>query len=95
MRGLRRLIRSRRGQARGLNKTALQKHFGLAADPEALLFGVVSRLTWQKGIDLILANLDLIEHLGGQLAVLGSGEPALEEAFRAACEGAAGPRLPR
>ena len=71
---------------RGLNKTALQKHFGLAVDQEALLFGVVSRLAWQKGIDLILANLDLIEQIGGQLAVLGSGEPSLEEAFRAAAK---------
>jgi starch synthase len=68
------------------NKSALQKHFGLAVDQEALLFGVVSRLAWQKGIDLILANLDLIEEIGGQLAVLGSGDPSLEEAFRAAAK---------
>src|ERR1019366_2551102 len=46
---------------RSLNKAALQKHFGLASEPDALLFGVVSRLAWQKGVDLILANLDLIE----------------------------------
>ena len=71
---------------RSLNKAALQRHFGLASEPDALLFGVVSRLAWQKGVDLILANLDLIERLGGQLAVLGSGEPALEEAFRAAAK---------
>ena len=71
---------------RGLNKAALQKHLGLAVDLDALLFGVVSRLAWQKGIDLILANLDLIEHGGGQLAVLGSGEPSLEDAFRAAAK---------
>jgi len=43
----------------------LQKLFGLAADQDAPLFGVVSRLAWQKGIDLILANLDLIEQIGG------------------------------
>jgi len=71
---------------RGLNKTALQKLFGLAADQDKPLFGVVSRLAWQKGIDLILANLDLIEQIGGQLAVLGSGEASLEEAFRAAAK---------
>jgi len=64
----------------------LQKLFGLAVDQDALLFGVVSRLAWQKGIDLILANLDLIEQIGGQLAVLGSGEPSLEEAFHAAAK---------
>ena len=71
---------------RGLNKTALQKHFGLAADPDALLFGVVSRLAWQKGIDLILDNLDLIARMGGQLAVLGTGDVSLEECFRAAAK---------
>lgn len=75
---------------RRLNKTALQKHFGLAADPDALLFGVVSRLTWQKGIDLILANLGVIERLGAELAVLGSGEAVFETAFRDAAKGAAG-----
>lgn len=71
---------------RGLNKTALQKHFGLAVDQGVLLFCVVSRFAWQKGIDLILANLDLIEQIGGQLAVIGSGEPSLEEAFLAAAK---------
>ena len=47
---------------------------------------MVSRLAWQKGIDLILANLELIEQIGGQLVVLGSGEASLEEAFRAAAK---------
>lgn len=69
---------------RSLNKAALQKLFGLGVKPEAMLFGVVSRLGWQKGTDLILDNLGLVERLGGQLAVLGSGDVALEEAFRAA-----------
>ena len=36
------------------NKAALQTRLGLAADPDAPLFGVVSRLTWQKGLDLLL-----------------------------------------
>ncbi len=75
---------------RRLNKTALQKHFGLAADPDRLLFGIVSRLTWQKGIDLILANLGVFERLGAQLAVLGSGEPAFEADYLAAAKGRAG-----
>ncbi|HUI21245.1 MAG TPA: glycogen synthase GlgA [Methylocella sp.] len=71
---------------RGFNKIALQKHFGLAAQSNALLFGAVSRLTWQKGVDLILANLDLIAQMGGQLALLGTGEPSLEEALQAAAQ---------
>ena len=37
------------------NKAALQQRFGLAATPETPLFGVVSRLTSQKGLDLLLA----------------------------------------
>ena len=39
------------------NKAALQARFGLDADADAPLFGVVSRLTWQKGIDLLLEAL--------------------------------------
>ena len=51
---------------------------------DACLFCVVSRLTGQKGIDLILASLPELVAQGGQLAVLGSGDPALEQAFAAA-----------
>ncbi len=42
---------------RAANKAALQARLGLTASPEALLFGVISRLTWQKGLDLLLADL--------------------------------------
>jgi starch synthase len=59
-------------------KTALQARFGLAQKSDALLFGVVSRLTEQKGLDLLLAALPDIVKRGGQLAVLGTGDPALE-----------------
>jgi starch synthase len=44
----------------------------------------VSRLSWQKGQDLLLANLDVLKHLGAQLAVLGSGDPDLERGLLAA-----------
>ena len=47
----------RRLNDRSANKTALQKRFGLDAEPASLLFGVVSRLTAQKGIDLLLEAL--------------------------------------
>lgn len=67
------------GKAR--NKDALQKRCGLAPDPQAMLFGVVSRLTPQKGIDWVLQHLDLILSRGGQLSVLGQGEPRLQEAL--------------
>jgi len=67
--------------ARALNKAALQARFGLDQDPNAPLFGLVSRLTWQKGIDLLLANIPTIIEQGAQLAVLGSGEPGMEHGF--------------
>ncbi|CAG4890975.1 glycogen synthase GlgA [Paraburkholderia saeva] len=59
-------------------KEALQKRFGIAQKSDALLFGVVSRLTEQKGLDLLLAALPEIIKRGGQLVVLGTGDPALE-----------------
>jgi starch synthase len=57
---------------------------GLAPTPEAPLFGVVSRLTEQKGLDLLLAALPRLIGGGGQLALLGSGDPAIVEGFAAA-----------
>ncbi len=70
--------------ARGGNKAALQARFGLEADPRAPLFGAVTRLTGQKGSDLMLEALPSLLEAGGQLAVLGSGEAALEAGLRAA-----------
>jgi starch synthase len=69
---------------RAANKTAVQARFRLAADPGALLFGVISRLSWQKGLDVLLAGLPELLGLGAQLVVLGTGEPALEAGFAAA-----------
>ena len=66
------------------NKAALQARFGLNADPLAFLCGVVSRLTLQKGMDLLLAALPSLAGHGAQLALLGSGDKALEEGFVAA-----------
>ena len=54
---------------------------GLADTPEALLFGVVSRLSWQKGMDLVLYALPTLLAGGAQFAMLGSGDPGLEGAF--------------
>ena len=65
-------------------KAAIQQHFGLAPDRKALLFGVVSRLSWQKGLDLLADTLDDMLALGAQLVLLGAGEPALEQRFRQA-----------
>jgi len=67
--------------ARAPNKAALQARFGLDRDPNALLVGVVSRLTWQKGLDLLLAALPVLLRGGAQLAMLGSGDQDLERGF--------------
>ena len=62
-------------------KVTLQAELGLKADPKAPLFGLVSRLTHQKGLDLLLAALPELLRQGGQLALQGSGDAALEAAF--------------
>lgn len=68
-------------KARAQNKAALQARLGLALSPEAPLFGMVSRLTWQKGVDLLLEALPALDRAGAQLVVVGSGEPALQDAL--------------
>ncbi len=62
-------------------KKALQAELGLAAQYGAPLFAVVSRLTEQKGLPLVLDGLDTLVAAGAQLAVLGRGEAGLEAAF--------------
>lgn len=66
---------------RAANKAELQAAFGLDPDPDAPLFAVVSRLSWQKGLDLLLAALPVLLAEGAQLAVLGSGDAALEAGY--------------
>ena len=68
------------------NKAALQQRMGLEQNPGALLIGVISRLTAQKGLDMLLDQLDKLVADGMQVALLGSGEPELEQAFIAAAE---------
>lgn len=62
------------------NKKALQKTFGLGRSHGPLCV-LVSRLTEQKGIDLLLQSLPELLDAGGQLALLGSGAPELEVAL--------------
>jgi starch synthase len=68
------------------NKAWLQKRLGLAVDDAALLFIVVSRLTEQKGSDLVLVALPTLLDRGAQLAVLGTGDPELEHRFKEAAQ---------
>lgn len=65
------------------NKTALRKEMGLGKSDGPLCV-MVTRLTEQKGVDLLLEALPVLVARGGQLAVLGSGDPAFEDALRAA-----------
>jgi starch synthase len=67
-----------------LCKAALQRELGLAVDAAAPLFAIVSRLTSQKGLDLVLEALPALLDGRAQLAVLGNGDPALEAALAAA-----------
>jgi starch synthase len=71
---------------RPANKAALQQRMGLDNEPDALLVGVISRLTSQKGLDMLADQLDGLVAAGMQLALLGSGDPDLEQAFVAAAE---------
>ncbi|WP_315782925.1 MULTISPECIES: glycogen synthase GlgA [unclassified Bradyrhizobium] len=71
-------------EARAPNKAALQTRMGLQVAPETFLLGVVSRLTSQKGLDLLLSCLPTLTGSGIQLALLGDGEAELRDAFRAA-----------
>ena len=67
--------------AKRQNKAALQEEMGLEVAADVTLFGVISRLTHQKGLDLLLTIQDGMDALPMQLAVLGSGEKDLEAGF--------------
>lgn len=75
-----RYFRGRLGP-RAANKTALQQRLGLQESPGSLVIGVISRLTSQKGLDMLLDQIPFLLANDVQIALLGSGEPALEEAF--------------
>ncbi len=67
-------------------KTALQRSLGLDVDANAPLLAIVSRLTEQKGLDLVLQALPALLAQGVQIAVQGTGDAALETAFAQAAE---------
>jgi starch synthase len=69
--------------ARARNKRAIEQEFGLDRS-DGPLFVIVSRLTWQKGMDVLVGVLDHLVGIGGRLALLGSGDAEIEAAFLAA-----------
>lgn len=62
-------------------KTALQHEVGLAVAPELPIFGLVGRLTGQKGIDVFVGILHELLALPLELVVLGTGEASLERSL--------------
>jgi starch synthase len=71
---------------RSLNKAALQHRFGLEEKNETVLLGVISRLSWQKGLDLLIECLPTVLNEGMQLVLLGSGDADLGDKFQAAAK---------
>ncbi|MGH6893253.1 MAG: glycogen/starch synthase, partial [Dongiaceae bacterium] len=75
---------TRRLEARKRNKAAIRQKFGLSSDDAAPIITVVSRLAWQKGMDLLMAVLPRLLAEGAQLALLGAGDATLQTEFAAA-----------
>ena len=67
-------------------KTALQEALHLTADSKKPLLGIVSRLTHQKGLDILIESMPELIELGCQFAVLGGGEKSFEAQFLAYAE---------
>lgn len=63
-------------------KTELQIAFGLERAADRPVAGIISRLTWHKGLDMVLENATAWVAAGGQLVVLGTGEAWMEAGFR-------------
>jgi starch synthase len=68
---------------RAVNKRAVEQKFGLQPG-DGLLHGVVSRLTWQKGMDIFAACLDQLAAGGARLALVGTGEADIEQSILSA-----------
>lgn len=65
-----------------LNKTELQKKLGLSVNADIPIIAVISRLTHQKGSDLIINSLDKILQKNIQIIILGTGDKQYEETFK-------------
>lgn len=64
------------------DKQALQKELGLEEDPSKFVIGLISRLTNQKGLDLVNAIIPQVLDGNTQVVVLGTGDKQYEDAFR-------------
>ncbi|MBN9222417.1 MAG: glycogen synthase GlgA, partial [Mesorhizobium sp.] len=70
-------------KARAPNRAAVEDRFGLDRDDSPIVC-IISRLTWQKGMDILATAIDGIVATGARLAILGSGDAGLEGALLAA-----------
>ena len=68
--------------AKKANKRALQEALGLEVDEGKFVVGLISRLTNQKGLDLVSAVIPGLIDGNTQVVILGTGEPEFEDAFR-------------
>ena len=64
------------------NKLALQRELNLNQDTHTMMIGIVSRLTDQKGFDLVAYVMDELCQDAIQIVVLGTGEEKYENMFR-------------
>lgn len=69
-------------EGKAANKAALQEEVGLPVKPDVALIGIVTRLTWQKGLDLILNKIEELLAREVQLVILGSGDDRYEEPLK-------------
>ncbi len=72
------------------NKAALQEQLGLEVNPDRYMIGLISRLTDQKGLDLVRYAMDRLINDYTQIVVIGTGDPQYEDLFRwyaGACPG--------
>lgn len=83
------ILRYRTPRGKAGNRARLAEHFGLASEGGPLCV-VISRLTGQKGLDLLLDALPALLDRGGSLALLGTGERELELMWRRAAQQAPG-----
>ncbi|PZV38901.1 glycogen synthase GlgA [Mesorhizobium kowhaii] len=70
-------------KARAANRAAVEERFSLDRDDSPIVC-IISRLTWQKGMDILALVIDGIVATGARLAILGSGDAGLEGALLAA-----------
>ena len=77
-------------KGKAANKAALQEYLGLEVNPDRYMIGLISRLTDQKGLDLVRYAMDRLIDDYTQLVVIGTGDPQYEDLFRwyaGACPG--------